>query len=516
MFIDDLTHDWLSPSRYIRGRVELYENLKYKYRYDNNKELKSFTIERLGSENKFFGYGVSQKLTLSLVDNARSIEFDASKHTLRAKLYSAGNDFITTYPLFYISEIKRDENTNELTVTAFDILQEATKHTVSELNLSAPYNIDKFINACIELLGIDFYYFESNTEVKHMQDEYITGANFEGTETIREALDAVADATQTIYFVNYANFLVFKRLDVAGDAVYTIDKANYYTLESKSDRRLTTVISATELGDNVSASLEEEGDTHYVRDNALWELRDDIATLVEDALDAAGGLTLNQFSCSWRGNPCIEIGDKIDIVTKDDNTITSYVINDSINYSGGLSQDTSWSYTEGDETSGNPSTLGEALKKTFAKVDKAKAEISIVAGETAELKLTSDSVQTAVKRIDNNIADVIAEVNTKVSAEDVNITIQSVLDEGVGKVTTATGFTFNEEGLHITKSNSEITTSINEDGMKVYRNNDEVLVADNLGVKAEDLHATTFLIIGKNSRLEDYDSGRTGCFWIGG
>ena len=40
-------------------------------------------------------------------------------------------------------------------------------------------------------------------------------------------------------------------------------------------------------------------------------------------------------------------------------------------------------------------------------------------------------------------------------------------------------------------------------------------MADNLGVKAEDLHATTYLIIGNNSRLEDYNTNRTGCFWIG-
>jgi hypothetical protein len=51
--------------------------------------------------------------------------------------------------------------------------------------------------------------------------------------------------------------------------------------------------------------------------------------------------------------------------------------------------------------------------------------------------------------------------------------------------------------------------------MKVYKSSQEVLVADNLGVKAEDLHATTYLIVGNNSRFEDYNSSRTGCFWIG-
>ena len=101
------------------------------------------------------------------------------------------------------------------------------------------------------------------------------------------------------------------------------------------------------------------------------------------------------------------------------------------------------------------------------------------------------------------------------TAEDVTVSIQTALENGVEAVTTTTGFTFNSEGLHISKTGSEITTTITEDGMTVLRDNKEVLVADNLGVKAEDLHATTFLIIGENSRFEDYDGGnRTGCFWI--
>jgi hypothetical protein len=53
--------------------------------------------------------------------------------------------------------------------------------------------------------------------------------------------------------------------------------------------------------------------------------------------------------------------------------------------------------------------------------------------------------------------------------------------------------------------------------MAVFRDSGEVLTADNTGVKAENLHATTYLIVGVNSRLENYDNGsRTGCFWIGG
>ena len=55
--------------------------------------------------------------------------------------------------------------------------------------------------------------------------------------------------------------------------------------------------------------------------------------------------------------------------------------------------------------------------------------------------------------------------------------------------------------------------------MSVYKNEEKVLIANNEGVKAANLHATTYLIIGNYSRFEDYTNidgeVRTGCFWIG-
>jgi len=101
------------------------------------------------------------------------------------------------------------------------------------------------------------------------------------------------------------------------------------------------------------------------------------------------------------------------------------------------------------------------------------------------------------------------------TAKDINIGFQEIKDNGVDKVITATGFTFDGEGLTVSKNNSEMSTQISEDGMTVFKNAEEVLIADNQGVKALNLHATTYLIVGNNSRFEDYGN-RTGCFWIGG
>ena len=81
---------------------------------------------------------------------------------------------------------------------------------------------------------------------------------------------------------------------------------------------------------------------------------------------------------------------------------------------------------------------------------------------------------------------------------------------------TSTGYTFDDDGLTVEKSGSEMKTQITENGMTVFQNDAAVLTANNNGVDAKNLHATTYLIVGKNSRFEDFGESRTGCFWIGG
>jgi hypothetical protein len=112
-------------------------------------------------------------------------------------------------------------------------------------------------------------------------------------------------------------------------------------------------------------------------------------------------------------------------------------------------------------------------------------------------------------------------VSAQITAEDVRFEISKELENGVSTVATGKGYTFNDKGLTIEDTNPDtnnnIKTTVSNNGMVVHSNNSDVLTANDAGVRAKDLHATTYLIIGGNSRLEDYEGGsRTGCFWIGG
>ena len=710
--------------RKIKAKVELYNGSTLVATYTQADKVISFDIQRVGEDGKFFGFGICHRLNVHLIDVQRELDISTAntiKISLGAELPDGTTEY-KIYPTFQVSEVHRDENTNELSVTAYDAIYKASEHTVSELVLTKPYTIKQFVEACASVLGV--------SAIGHTNFilSYQNGANFDGTETLREALDDVAEATQTIYFLDANNKLCFKQLDRGGNAVISIDKSKYMTLKSGVGHRLQTICMCTELGDNVSESTTLVGSTQYVRDNAFWELRDDIAALVHNAITTIGNISIDVFDCTWRGNPALEVGDKIALTTKDNKALTAYLLNDTIKYDGSLQEKTQWKYdSNSTETESNPTSLGDAIKQTYARVDKQEKQITLLASEmnsqTQAIKKTvkqvdveyylststtsatggswsttaptwqegkymwsrqkvtytdgtsitrnatciagakgadgkngkdgqdgapgadgtpgkdgkdgingvdgkngtngrgitsvtteyyistsqtelaggswsasqpaweegkyiwtrskivynnpttteyttavcdaawaqinaitgqqktnttdisqlkveknniSASVATIVEKqsdIDSTIVDMqkgIGEqnqsnaaqfesltnkVNATMTSEQVQLAISTEVAKGANKVTTSTGFKFDDSGLTISKTNSEMSTTIDEDGMIIYKGSEEVLTADNTGVDAKNLHATTYLIIGTNSRFEDYGS-RTGCFWI--
>lgn len=519
-----IIYAYKNPVRQVAATVAFYEDAALLASVDSGTTLISFSIERTGESNKFFGYGIGHKVNIKVLDKERTFPAKAGN---RVEIYT---NSLKICPSLYITQVHRDEITNVLSITAYDKIGETAKHIFGEIEVEMPYNqytvafeIATFFN--LGLLGLDNFYDEF---------EYAEGANLEGSETLRQVLDALAETSQTIYYINPNDELVFKRLDKDGDARYTITKDEYFRLDSGENRRLTRVCHTTVLGDNVDATLPITGTTQYMRDNPFLDTRGDIGTLMDAALELVGGLSINQFECEWRGNPVVEIGDKIGLVVKDDKAAFSYLLDDKLEYDGTLKQRTQWKYVDSSDTDANPSSLGDYLNQTKATVDKVNQEIGLVASKTegntqelAQIILTTNGIQADVSRIETQTNEALGElqeeilnltkrVNASITAEDIRFVIETLLENGIDKVITQTGYVFDENGLTISKSDSEMKTQITEDGMTVSRNGQEVLVANNEGVVATNLHANTYLWIGKYSRFEDYEPTRTGCFWVGG
>lgn len=521
----------------INAKVELYDGSTLVTTCTCDDRLQDFVIERVGQGNKFFGFGIFHKITINFIDLERTLEI--VKGNSFKVYFTYNNDFVNFYPTFYATDIRRDENNNTITVVAYDKLKYEPDRVVGEI--SAPYTVRTFADVAIDFLGVDGLEIIGLGESETCFDtSFPEGANFEPDDSFKQALDDVAEVTQTIYYLNYENKLVFKRLDITGDSVLTITKEDYYDFDTSDTYVLATITNTNELNDEISSTI-GNGVTQYVRNNAFWELNDNISTLLDNAIAAVAGTTLTKFNIEWDGNVLLEVGDKISLIREDDTLCTSYVFMDVITYDGSLTEVTYWDAEDQNESANNPTSLGEAIKQTFAKVDKANKEITLLASDVAvdkadiaSLKVTTEAItssvstlETTTATIENNLGALVETttalektVSTKLTATDFDIKVTEKLSSGVDEIAISeTGFKFDKTGLTITKTDSEMSTNVDEDGLSVYKNNEEVLTVDNAGVRAKNLHATTYLIVGNNTYFSDFisDSGedRAGCFWTG-
>ena len=518
--------DWVAaiqaPSREVQAMVIIKD-------INQVDDLKSIKVEKIPTNGSFFGYSICQKATIELFDKYDDKNYEKGTEI---KVYlGVLNSLIAPCKCFYIDEVVRDEVNKKVTITAYDLLYNATKIQQKELNIVLPLTLKAYAEAVATHLGTTIKWDLVPAYNQAAQPEYTgeTPPNFDGTETLREVLEAVAGATASICFINYSNEIVFKHL--TAQSIYSITADNFFSLSTGTPVKLSQVSHITELGENYIAG-ENGGYNQIIRNNPFLENREDITDILNVLLTCWVGKSITPYTVKWRGNPQLEIGDT---VTIDGNTI--YYLGETITYTGGMSATSEWKEGTPETVDGTPATLGAALAKTFAKVDKVANKIELVAAEAtinaeaiSELQLDTSGIKASVSTVQNNLDNAISGVNGDIqnlhkkvelamTDEQVQIKIDKAFDTGVKNVTTSTGFTFNDEGLTVSKTGSEMTTQITEDGMTVYKDNLEVLVADNTGVKARNLHAETYLIIGNNSRFEDYTSdrgSRTGCFWIGG
>lgn len=134
--------------------------------------------------------------------------------------------------------------------------------------------------------------------------------------------------------------------------------------------------------------------------------------------------------------------------------------------------------------------------------------LSAVLENVQTIESSTNEFQTATRQ---QINEIIAK------ADQLSISIQSIEDNGVEKVKTQMGYTFNDSGLRISRDGQIISNLLDNTGMYVTRSQDVVLKANASGVEATDVTVNNYLCMGKYSRFEDYNNGtdgkRTACFY---
>ena len=245
---------------------------------------------------------------------------------------------------------------------------------------------------------------------------------------------------------------------------------------------------------------QEEGDIGYIygtgdncyimQDNFLvyGKSTEDLATIAETLYNCITGITYRPFTATTQGNPCVEVGDRITVNTRLE-TVNSYVFKR--NFKGIMSLMDSF------ETKG--------IEVYTEKVNSVQSDIKQLKGKANVLKRTVEETVSRVTNMEKGYTEI------QQTADSIKVSV-SQTQEDVNQMS----YDFTSEKLVIEKEGAETKTEISENGMSVKSSSDEeMLVANAQGVDATNLHAKTYLIVGTNSRFEDFEGG-TGCFWIGG
>ena len=403
MIISNLGNNYSSKS--VRAKVELYDGDTLVQTCECGNFLSHFTVNRDGELGKFFGFGICHKLEMTLIDLEKVLRVYEG-YTAKVCLGN-GTVWDCPYPEFDVTNVKVDKKSGDITVTALDPLNKAAELTYDDLGISVPYTLENLAEACGAALGLTVVGIGSTA----FNTAYEKGGNYNGDESLRSVLNHIAEVTQTIYYINNQNQLVFKRLSATIVADYY--RQDYYEFEVEPVKRLTGIGHATELGENLEVTTAdlwgdtEVGVTQFVRDNPLWELRTDLPTLLNQALSRIGGTELQQYELDWSGDYRLEVGDYI-AIHYDDEVTPIFILNDKLTYGGTMDEESSWEWVDNkNETFANPINLGDKLNQTFARVDKIEKNITLYVGEVVEEVITG----TVDEMIDESLKGVTKEVD---------------------------------------------------------------------------------------------------------
>ena len=277
--------------------------------------------------------------------------------------------------------------------------------------------------------------------------------------------------------------------------------------------------SEDDVGTVYPDDLLEEVNTYAISGNYLLTATDadTLKPVAQTLYEHLQGVTYTPCKVSIPASFRIHAGDIVNITDINGVTITAYVMTkkqagqrDTLECTGSARRDSSSAVNEQ-----SYAALSGKVLNLQMNVDGLRVENKDTAGKLASLSLDLNGISTKVQKQEESIKGITQDITQiQQDAESVKVSVQSIQDNGVSKVETKTGFTFKEDGLHISKSDSDMENTLDETGMYVSRNGDDILRANDDGVLAVDVTVRNYLVVGNHARFEDYPNNRTACFWL--
>lgn len=315
-------------------------------------------------------------------------------------------------------------------------------------------------------------------------------------------------------FAWYGQSAVTITAAASGTLQYRQDKLTVSGYQTDTIARVQFKQEANDVG--VIYPPDAEGNVFAISQNGLAAQMDaqTLLSVAQSLYLKLKDISYTPLEVSVKRTAAVKAGDILSVTDAGGNTFATYVMQICLDASGTTVRST------GDRNYADKAAVSsEAYKNIPGKVltlqkdvDGLRIENRDTEGKLASLSLTVDGIQTQVNRNGEAITQI------QQDAEQIDIKVQKIIDDGVDKVSTEFGLTIDGSCVDIHRSGEEMHNSLDETGMYVRRGDEIMLQANNKGVIATDVQVRNYLIVGDHARFENYsngtDSKRTACFWI--
>lgn len=173
------------------------------------------------------------------------------------------------------------------------------------------------------------------------------------------------------------------------------------------------------------------------------------------------------------------------------------------------------------ETTVEQNTELISLKAEKTDVDYIQSRVDVAESEITSTKATAEAAQVSAESNSKDVKSIRESMSSlQVQSDNVNIKVENIIQNGVDRVKTSMGYTFDDEGLNIDKEGEALSSTITHEGFYVDRTDINVLTANSDGVNALNIKVRQYLVVGDHLRIENYNNGtddkRTAFFWLPG
>lgn len=404
---------------------------------------------------------------------------------------------------FVVDEIEWDKANNSVVLKCYDeILFSMVPY---DLELTFPMTLGEYLAAVCDRFG---WTLETPTFVN--SDVVVEEEKYDATYTFRSVLDEIAQAAAGTISIKGKVLSVLYPTDCG--ETYTADNmtaSDGITIGELYGPVNSVVIARTPQEDNIYRIAEdvafEEAVEIKIENNQIMDShREDFIDAIFEQLN---GLSFYLYDFHSFGYLYVDLCDVFTLLDQSGNAYSCLMLNDEFTVGQGIDETSFCDAPDATETDYNAaSTSDRVLNQTILRVDKQEQEIT-------GLVKNMEVAQNGIDVLQGSMTEV------KQTADALTITVTKIEQDGAEKVkTSVNAYTFDDEGLKISKDDEPITNRIDNTGMYVKNNDEVVLSANNEGVNAVDITVRNYLVVGEHSRFEDFISTdgeeRTGCFWL--